>query len=383
MRRSIVVVLLMSWLVALAACAGDTRSTASPAAVPSAASITPTAASAAPTAAETPATSPTEMPPESPPPSAAPAESASAPAIEQTAAVPAPPAWSYPIGLEGRQPGDGFWIRDGFQVENTWYNPGDWHTGDDWYALDGDTAGANVLAVAEGQVAYVGSNYPGRVVIVRHADDLWSMYGHLDPAVRVAEGQRVARGDLLGTVLRRGDDVPNHLHVELRTFLLSDSVNGPSPRYGFRCGPNCAPGPGYWPIAAPDLPVALGWRNPIHTIARRMFPASGQPIGTVVVASTPAAPSLTLWATIDDDGSPQQSLGEIALEPGARFDLLEQRVGPDDPQATGAQTYVLWYRVALPDGRSGWLAALTADATDTGSDGAPAGVRFNLVPVVP
>ena len=67
----------------------------------------------------------------------------------------------------------------------------------------GDTAGARVYAVADGEVVYAGANYPGRVVIVRHADDLYSMYGHLDPALAVRVGQQVARGDLIGTVLRR------------------------------------------------------------------------------------------------------------------------------------------------------------------------------------
>ena len=45
----------------------------------------------------------------------------------------------------------------------------------------------------------------------------------------------------------------------------------PVPRYDFRCGANCPPGPGYWPIDAPDLPSDLGWRNPTHTINRRAF----------------------------------------------------------------------------------------------------------------
>ncbi len=115
------------------------------------------------------------------------------------------PYFSYPIGIPGRSLGDGFFIRHGTPVENTWYNPGYWHTGEDWYAIEGDTAGAQVLAIADGEVVYAGANYPGRVVIVRHADDLYSMYGHLDPALNVRVGQRIARGELIGTVLRRGD----------------------------------------------------------------------------------------------------------------------------------------------------------------------------------
>src|SRR5688572_8382706 len=224
------------------------------------------------------------------PPTATPSQAASAPPIPTSAPTPQPsstpsalptavpathtptaaptltPLFSYPIGLPGSAPGDGFFIRHGAQVENTWYNPGYWHTGEDWYALEGDTAGARVNAIADGEVVYAGANYPGRVVIVRHVDDLYSMYGHLDPRLAVNVGQKIARGELIGTVLRRGDKTPNHLHFEIRTFLTAREVNGAAPRFGFRCGVNCPPGPGYWPIDAPDLPGALGWRNPTHVI---------------------------------------------------------------------------------------------------------------------
>lgn len=291
------------------------------------------------------------------------------------------PSWTYPIGLPDHPFGDGFFIRHGYATENTWYNPGYLHTGEDWYALQGDTAGAGVYAVAEGEVVYAGSNYPGRVVIVRHADDLYSMYGHLDPALVVAVGERVMRGQQLGTVLQRGDDVPNHLHFEIRTFLTTPEVNGANPRYGFRCGPNCAAGPGYWPLAAPDLPTALGWRNPTHVINRRAFPAAAAGnLGEVVVAAQPLSSSVTLWTQLAEDGTPQQAQGEIDLQPGARLPLLEVRAGPEAIEATGAEAYALWYRVRLADGREGWLQAAVPSDFETGSDGRPATVRFNMFP---
>jgi len=81
-------------------------------------------------------------------------------------------AFSLPIGLPGRARGDGFFIRHGYSCENSWYNPGAWHTGEDWYLIDGDTAGAEAYAVADGQVVFSDSDYPGRVVIVEHAADL-------------------------------------------------------------------------------------------------------------------------------------------------------------------------------------------------------------------
>jgi murein DD-endopeptidase MepM/ murein hydrolase activator NlpD len=279
--------------------------------------------------------------------------------------------------------GEGFFIRHGYTVENTWYNPGYWHTGEDWYALAGDAAGAGVYAIAAGEVVYAGSNYPGRVVIIRHADDLFSMYGHLDPALAVEQGQIVKRGEQLGMVLRRSDEVPNHLHFEIRTFLTTPEVNGARPRYDFRCGPNCSPGPGYWPINAPDLPTALGWRNPTHVIARRMFPAEATgSLGEVVVAMQPASSSVTLWAALGEARTPQQALGDVALQPGDRFTLLEVRAGTETTSTTSAQSYQLWYRVRVPNGREGWMQAAVASDFETGSDGQPSTIRFNLFPAI-
>jgi hypothetical protein len=226
-------------------------------------------------------------------------------------------------------------------------------------------------------VVYAGANYPGRVVIVRHAGDLVSMYGHLDPALAVGEGARVARGGLLGTVLRRGDDVPNHLHFELRDFVTAREVNGERPRYPFRCGVNCPPGPGYWPIDAPGLPSAVGWRNPTHAINRRMLPSGAA--GQAVVASRPASDTLALWSATPGDAGRQQ-LAELSLQPRQRLLLLEPRAGPEQPQATSAESYELWYRVGLPDGREGWMQAAVPSTFDTGGDGRPSSVRFDLLP---
>ncbi len=329
-----------------------------------------------PTSTASPTMAPTSMPTAAP---------TSTPAATQ-AATSAPSVtnrFGYPIGVSGSMPGDGFFIRHGFQAENTWYNPGDWHTGEDWYALDSaETAGALVLAVAAGEVVYAGANYPGRVVIVRHGPDLYSMYGHLDPALRVSVGQRVARGDVLGTVLRRSDDVPNHLHFEMRSFLTQPEVNGSTPRYGYRCGPNCPPGPGYWPIDAPEPPSGVGYLNPTHVINQQMFQAASSPLGEVVVATRPVSTSVTVWNLPPSDGASAEALGEIVLQPGQRYLLLEVYSAPGDTFITSAESYEIWYRIALPDERSGWIQAAVPTAFETGSDGRSSSVSFNLLPAI-
>ena len=72
--------------------------------------------------------------------------------------------------------------------------PGWWHTGENWRRLAAGSAGAAVVAVADGEVVFAGCDDPGPVVIVRHAPDIYSQFGHLDDALDVAVGDRVARG---------------------------------------------------------------------------------------------------------------------------------------------------------------------------------------------
>ncbi len=291
------------------------------------------------------------------------------------------PIFGYPVGLPGGVLGDGFIIRHGYATENTWYLPGYLHAGEDWYTTEGDAAGAGVYAAAAGEVVFAGSDYPGRVVIVRHADDLFSMYGHLDYALAVGVGSVVERGQPIGTVLARTDGrAPSHLHFEVRTFFTTPEVNGESPRYGFGCGFECPPGPGYWPIGAPEHPSAMGWRNPTHVISRRMWP-DGVPEGVDVVVSASAPEMTPLWsAPADVDGA--ESLDNLALARGERYSLREIATGDEDATGTSAEAYRLWYRIALQDGNEAWVQAAVPSANDTGSDGRPSSVQFDFLPAL-
>jgi hypothetical protein len=207
------------------------------------------------------------------------------------------------------------------------------------------------------------------------------MYGHLDYALAVEAGQSVERGQLLGSILTRTDGLaPSHLHFELRTFFTTPEVNGNAPRYGVGCGFECPPGPGYWPIDAPEHPSAMGWRNPTHVINRRVWPVSRSE-GTEVVVSSEAPETTQLWsAPTDVDGA--ESLGDLTLEPGERYSLREIATGDEAATGTSTEAYWLWYRIALANGESAWVQAAVPSVNDTGSDGRPSSVRFDFLPAV-
>jgi murein DD-endopeptidase MepM/ murein hydrolase activator NlpD len=293
----------------------------------------------------------------------------------------ATPAFSYPMRLPGQPLGDGFVIRHGYATENVPYYPGWWHTGENWFLATGDTYGLDVYAVASGGMVFAGYDYPGPVVIVQHAADLFSMYGHLDYTLAVEQGQAVARGQQLGTVLQRSDDpARSHLHFELRTFFTSPEISGDDPQYGVNCGYECPPGPGYWPMAAPRHPSQLGWRNPTHVINRRAW-ANGVPAGTEVVVSVTAPETTPLWSAPDDVGGAQK-VGDLTLEPGQRYSLQEIVTGDEAVTGTSAEAYWLWYRIALASGESVWVQAAVPSARDSGSDGRPSSVQFDFLPAV-
>jgi len=285
------------------------------------------------------------------------------------------------MGVQGQALGDGFLIRHGYATENVPYYPGWWHTGENWFHASGDTFGLPVYAVTAGNVVFAGYDYPGPVVIVQHAADLYSMYGHLDYELAVEAGQSVVRGQQIGTVLQRNDDPSrSHLHFELRTFYTSPQINGDTPQYGVNCGYECPPGPGYWPMGAPEHPSQLGWRNPTHVINQRAWP-NGVPAGTEVVVTTTSPTSTPLWtAPPGRQGAAQRDV--LPLVAGDLFALLDTDAGAEDTTGTSANAYQLWYRLSFTDGEAAWVQAAVADDNDVGSDGRPSSVRLDFVPNV-
>jgi hypothetical protein len=206
------------------------------------------------------------------------------------------------------------------------------------------------------------------------------MYGHLDHSLPIAEGDPVERGQTIGTVLLRTDGAaPSHLHFEVRTFLLTTEVNGDAPRYGFACGFQCPPGPGYWPIDAPEHPTSMGWRNTTHAIARRAFPGRDVPAGTEVAIARGIDGSPPLFAAPDDP----DLIGELPGGAGTRYALRSIEQGRESSKRTSAAGYHLWYEIEREDGSTGWAQAAVPASFDTGSDGRPSSVELRLLVVPP
>ena len=78
------------------------------------------------------------------------------------------------------------------------------------------TEGAPVLAAADGEVVHVGSALRGygNLVIIRHAGEYVSAYGH-NRKILVTQGQQVKRGQQIAELGRSDSDRPK-LHFEIR-----------------------------------------------------------------------------------------------------------------------------------------------------------------------
>ncbi|PKL04134.1 MAG: hypothetical protein CVV54_07430 [Synergistetes bacterium HGW-Synergistetes-1] len=80
--------------------------------------------------------------------------------------------------------------------------------------------GTPVHAVLDGIVEVVskggkGFRGYGRVIIINHSDQLWTLYSHCS-TMNVKVGQRVKQGDVIAAVGRTGRATTNHLHFEVR-----------------------------------------------------------------------------------------------------------------------------------------------------------------------
>jgi murein DD-endopeptidase MepM/ murein hydrolase activator NlpD len=83
------------------------------------------------------------------------------------------------------------------------------HDGIDLAAPEGTT----VRAIAAGSVIYAGALSDGAVVVEIDHGSAVSLYGHLEPALLVVEGESVSAGEPIGAVGLTGTTTGPHLHL--------------------------------------------------------------------------------------------------------------------------------------------------------------------------
>lgn len=95
-----------------------------------------------------------------------------------------------------------------------------------------NATGTPVYAAAEGRVIFAGSdaeaavyspwrNFYGNVIVIQHADGMFTLYAHLS-AIEVQAGQPVMAGEEIGKVGKTGAAIGSHLHFEVRHGGVED-----------------------------------------------------------------------------------------------------------------------------------------------------------------
>jgi murein DD-endopeptidase MepM/ murein hydrolase activator NlpD len=101
----------------------------------------------------------------------------------------------------------------GYRVDPITKKSSSFHKGIDIAAPRGTPVKATASGVVK-KSAYYNNGY-GNLIVVQHAENLVSYYGHLDKRY-AKKGDRVTRGDVIGTVGATGRATGPHLHFEIR-----------------------------------------------------------------------------------------------------------------------------------------------------------------------
>jgi len=86
------------------------------------------------------------------------------------------------------------------------------------------TRGTPVLSIERGRVVYAGRQFTGygKVIMIEHDSSWTSLYAHLN-SVEVSLGQKIQKGQKIGTVGNTGRSTGTHLHLEL--FYKKRNIN--------------------------------------------------------------------------------------------------------------------------------------------------------------
>jgi murein DD-endopeptidase MepM/ murein hydrolase activator NlpD len=101
-----------------------------------------------------------------------------------------------------------------------------------------NATGTPVYAAADGTILFAGPDdeavfspwkkFYGNLIVIRHADGLYSLYAHLSK-IDVQAGQKIKAGGRIGEVGKTGGAIGSHLHFEVRKGDLEDYFSALNP----------------------------------------------------------------------------------------------------------------------------------------------------------
>ncbi len=154
-------------------------------------------------------------------------------AQETNDGVPISDGFDFPVGARGAN-ADVFKTHkvDTILVDPDYFKSlGYWHSGEDWNGRGGGDSdlGDPIFAISSGRVVDFGYySVWGNIVLLEHAlpdnTRVWSQYAHLKDVLVTQKGQKVTRGQQIGTMGKGDKDrYIAHLHFEIRKTKLSIS----------------------------------------------------------------------------------------------------------------------------------------------------------------
>lgn len=120
-----------------------------------------------------------------------------------------------PVTGQADYPGGDWRITSGYATDEYFNLFGDWHTGHD--LAKAGCEGLPVYTVMDGTVKWAewaGDNGFGNLIMIQHADNLYTRYGHLS-SIAVAKGDVITAGTMIGAIGKTGHVTGAHLHFDI------------------------------------------------------------------------------------------------------------------------------------------------------------------------
>lgn len=153
--------------------------------------------------------------------------------------------------------------------------------------------GTPIRAAATGVIVFAGPddqaiyspwpNFYGNMIVIQHADELYTLYAHLSK-INVAAGQNVIAGEQIGEVGQSGTATGSHLHFEVRQGNVPDYFSTRNPELWLM--PN--PGENGVPLGAIQIVIQNqeGQLVPFAEVTLQKYDDQTLPVGNMFYSVT-------------------------------------------------------------------------------------------------